>query len=134
MAIRPDYGLRILRDGHDPRVALDFYNMPIDGFDVLAEGRYTLTIDRMYAGERHCISFDFGADILDAILSALPRCTEHFIRRDLVDDTHALKTFKIDRVFCNHLSALLGQVQTGRDYRFVPLVITRVSVEPGFRR
>lgn len=39
MAIQPDYGLRLLRDGYDPGVELHFYNIPIDGFDVLAEGR-----------------------------------------------------------------------------------------------
>ena len=131
MAMRPDYGLRVMREGHDPRVALHFYNMPIDGFDVLAEGRYTLTIDKMYAGERHCISFDFGVDILDAILSALPRRTQEAIRRELVKEPHAPKSFRIDRVSCNHLGALLGQVQTGRDDRFVPPVITAVAVEPG---
>ena len=130
MPIRPDYGLRIMREGHDPRVPLHFYNIPIDGFDVLAEGRYTLTIDKMYAGERHCMSFDFGVDVLDAILSALPHRTQEAIRRELVNEPYAPKSFRIDPVSCNHLRALLGQVQSGRDDRFVPLVITAVSLDP----
>ena len=133
MAIRPDYGLRILREGYDPSVLLHFYNVPIDGFDVFGDGQYTLTVDKMYAGERHCISFDFDAEVLDVILSALPRATEESIRRELVKEADVPKSFRIDRVCCNHVSALLGEVQTGRDDRFVPLVITTDTVEPSRR-
>lgn len=124
----------MLRDGHDPRVALHFHNLPIDGFDVLAEGRYTLAIDKMHAGERHCISFDFDTNVLDVILSALPGRVEDSIRRELVKGGHAPKSFRIDRVSCIHVSALLGQLQTGRDDQFVPLVITSVAVAPASPR
>lgn len=86
----------------------------------------------MYAGQRHCISFDFDADSLETILPALPQRTESSIRRDLVSGSRPA-SFKIDRVYCNHLKALLGRIEVGRHGSFVPLVITGLAIEPSSR-
>ena len=69
MALRPDYGTRFKNDGHDsPHVEHVFYGLPIWGFDALGRpGQYTLTVDAMYAGERHCLSPDFGSRPLAAL-------------------------------------------------------------------
>ena len=115
MTLRPDYGLRLLRDGQDPRTVHHFYGLPIDGFEVLGKDRYTLAIDNMYDGERHCVSFDFGTDTFETILSALPKHVQISIRRDLASDPDAPRSFRIDPVMCKHVSATLGQLQESRD-------------------
>ena len=63
------------------------------------------------------------------ILSALPRRPRQAMRRELVKRPHA-PSRSGSTGYCNHVSALLDQVQTGRDDRFVPLVVTAVAVEP----
>lgn len=130
MALRPDYGLRMRREGLDAGTVQHFYDVPIDGFEVLGDGRYTLAVDRMVSGERHCISFDFGQDILAAVLSALPRRTANAIRRELARGSDGPKSFKVNSVRCDWLSARLGELQRGRAESFVPLVVTGIAIRP----
>ena len=130
MALRPDYGLRLRRDGYQSRTTLHFYRIPLGGFEMLASGQYSFTVDKMHAGERHCVSFDFGADILAAILSALPPPVAHAIGSKLSETYGRVVSVKFDPITCEHVSATLGDLQNGHNEVFVPLVINEMTIKP----
>ncbi len=96
MTLRPDYGTRLKNDGYDsPHMEHFFYALPIWGFDALGRpGQYSLTVDTMYAGERHCLSLDFGPTPLAAILAALPAPIQQSIETELHRDPNTPKQFR----------------------------------------
>ena len=118
--LRPDYGTRLKKDGHDsPHVEHFFYGLPISGFDALGRpGQYSLTVDTMYAGERHCLSLDFGPAPLAAILAALPAHIRQSIEIQMSRDPNTPRQFKFPHpVHCESVAATLGNNvgTTGKD-------------------
>ena len=132
MALRPDYGTRLKKDGHDsPHVEHFFYGLPISGFDALGRpGQYSLTVDTMYAGERHCLSLDFGPAPLAAILAALPAHIRQSIEIQMSRDPNTPRQFKFPHpVHCESVAATLGELQHGHQESFVPLNIWELKVQ-----
>ena len=130
MALRPDYGTRLKTDGHDsPHMDHILYGLPIWGFDALGRpGRYTLTVDTVYAGERHCLSLDFGPGHLAAILSALPTDIRQSIETQLNQDPNTPKRFKFPHpIQCESVTATLGELQHGPQESFVPLNVREMN-------
>ena len=131
MTLRPDYGTRLKIDGYDsPHVEHFFYGLPIWGFDALGRpGQYSLTVDTMYAGERHCLSLDFGPTPLAAILTALPAHIRQSIKTELHRDPNTLKQFRFPHpVHCDSIIATLGEPQRGRQECFIPLNVQEIKV------
>ena len=131
MALRPDYGTRLKNDGYDsPHVEHVFYGLPIWGFDALGRpGQYTLTVDAMYDGERHCLSLDFGPKPLVALLAALPAQVRRSIEGQLYDDPDRPKQFKFSHpIHCEFVTATLGELQQGPHESFVPLNVREFKI------
>ena len=131
MALNPDYGTRLRKEGYDsPHAEHVFYGLPIWGFDALGlPGQYTLTVDTMYAGERHCLSLDFGLEPLETILAALPTQIEQSIRTQLKRDPNTPKQFNFSNpILCEHVTATLGEEQHGSKESFFPLNIREMKV------
>ena len=68
MALKPDYGLRLKREGLNSSVNMDFPAFAVYSLTVLSQGQYSTCVDTPYAGQLHAISLDFGPDHLEAIL------------------------------------------------------------------
>ena len=131
VALKPDYGTRLKNDGHDnPHVEHVFYGLPIWGFDALGQvGQYTLTVDAMYAGERHCLSLDFGPRPLAALLGALPTQVRQSIESQLYDDPDRPKQFRFPHpICCEFVTATLGELQQGPHESFVPLNVREIKI------
>ena len=131
MTLRPDYGTRLKNDGHDsPHVEHVFYGLPISGFDALGRlGQYSLTVDAMYAGERHCLSLDFGPRPLEALLAALPTQVRQSIEGQLHDDPDSPKQFRFPHpIYCEFVTATLGELQQGLHESFVPLNVREMKI------
>ena len=129
--MRPDYGMRLKADGYDsPHIKHSFYGLPIHGFDALGRpGQYTLTANKMYGDEVHCISFDFGPEHLAAILRALPAHVSRDIRSQLDLDPNAPKQFNFSHpIHCESITATLGEQQHGPHESFVPLLVREVKI------
>lgn len=126
--MRPDYGLRLLRDGWNPHAAHHFYGLPVDGFEALGRDRYTLAAEKMHDGEVHFISFDFGPDVLETILSTLPTHVERGVREALISKPDGMKSFRFEPVRFEHVSATLGRLQQSGDETFVPFLVKELDV------
>ena len=131
MTMRPDYGTRLKKDGHDgPHAEHFLYDVPISGFDSLGRpGQYTATLDVLHAGERHCLSLDFGPTQLAAILAELPAEVRKSIESELDQDPNLPKQFTFPHpVCCKVVTATLGDPQRGHQETFIPLNVREVKV------
>ena len=131
MAMKPDYGARLKKEGYDnPHTEHVFYGLPIPGFDALGQpGRYTITVDTMYAGELHCLSLDFGPGPLATILAALPAHVRHAIEAQLKGNPTMARQFNFSTpVHCESVTATLGELQQGSQENFIPLNVRELKV------
>ena len=131
MELKPDYGTRLKKEGYEnPHTEHIFYGLPISSFDALGQpGRYTLTVDTMYAGEPHCLSLDFGPRPLATILAALPAHIRTAIEAQLKRNPTAARQFNFPiPVHCESVSATLGELQHGSQESFIPLNIRELKI------
>lgn len=129
MAFKPDYGLRLQKDGIGPQVKQFFYSVPLHGFDVTGLGQFTVCLDVPYAGETHALSLDFKKEHLGAILSLLPPSVRQDILLGLEQDPNTPRSVQFRTpVRCDCICATLGQVQHGPYEHYIPLNITDVEV------
>ena len=133
MALIPDYGLRLKKEGYNsPHVEHVFYGLPISGFTSLSyPGQYTLTVNTTYAGELHCLSLDFGPGPLAAILAALPASIRQSIQTQLGKDPHTPKQFNFPHpIYCKSVTATLGEMQYAPQESFVPMNVRKMEIRP----
>ena len=86
MALKPDYGLRLKKDGRGSSVNLYFHGFAVYNLAVLSRDRYSTCVDIPYAGQLHAMSLDFGPDHLEAILSRGSPRLRMFVKSQLVQD------------------------------------------------
>ena len=129
MAFKPDYGLRLQKDGIGPQVEQYFYSVPLHGFDVTGFGQFTVCLDVPYAGETHALSLDFKREHLAAILSLLPPSVRQNILLGLDQDPNTPRSVQFPTaVHCDWICATLGQIQHGPYENYIPLNIMAVEV------
>ena len=131
MALKPDYGLRLKKEGYNsPHVEHVFYGLPISGFNSLGHpGQYTVTVNPTYAGELHCLSLDFGPGPLAVILAALPANIRQSIQTQLGQDPHTPKQFNFPHpIYCESVTATLGEMQHVRQESFVPMNVREMKI------
>ena len=123
--------MRLKADGYDNKhVEYFFYAVPIDGFATVGSpGRYTVTLDTMYAGEIHCLSLDFGSPVLEKILVRLPSNIRDNIRAQLKRDPHSAVQFIFPyAIYCDSVVATLREIQQAAQESFIPLVVREVKI------
>ena len=135
MALKPDLGLRLLRDGVGPQVKLFYYDVPIHEFDVLGGGRFTAYLETPYEGEIHSLSLDFRVEHLILILSSIGLRARQRILSDLEQDPDSERPIRLPGpVHCDSICATLGQVQQGPFENYVPLDVVEIAVRAHYQR
>ena len=81
--IKPDYGLRLLKDGYSPTTNLYFYEFRLFSISVLGNGDYSTMVEQRYDGELHALSLDFNHAQLEQILVGADPTLAAFIRAEL---------------------------------------------------
>ena len=122
MSFRPDYGLRLLKEGFSASVIHNFYDFRLFSLTVLGHDQYSTMVDVPYAGEPHALSLDFTAAQLDQILMRANPQLRDFIRAQLTADPDTLRTIDFNGEVSFGVSAHLGQLQKAQEEEFVPLV------------
>ena len=132
MALKPDYGLRLKKDGRDSSVNLCFPGFAVYNLAVLSRDRYSTCVDIPYAGQFHAMSLDFGPDHLEAILSRGSPRLRMFVKSQLVQDPSTPRDIDLPEVVHCCVCARLGEEQQGRYESFIPLTVQSIS-DSGFR-
>ena len=134
MAFKPDYGLRLEKDGIGRNVNHCFYRVPLHGFDVTGLGHFTICLDVPYEGETHALSLDFGNENLTEILSLVSPDVRQDISLELARDPNRPRSIHFPSpVYCDHICASLGDIQHGPYESYIPLNIIEVGVSSGSR-
>lgn len=122
MSFKPDYGLRLLREGISPNVDHYFYDFRLYSLSVLGPRRYSTMVELPYAGEMHALSLDFDDTHLAIILSKAPEQLRAFLTAQLTADPATPRTIHFEGEVSFRVRARLGKIQTVERERFVPLV------------
>ena len=126
MSFKPDYGLRLMRDGISRDVDHSFYDFRLFSLTVLARGQYSTMVEKPYSGELHALSLDFDQRQLEQILAkATPQLTA-FIRAELARDPASARTIDFEGEVAFGVRARLGQLQNVQRESFVPFVAQEI--------
>ena len=127
MALKPDYGLRLKREGRDSSVNMHFHAFAVYSLTVLSQGQYSTCVDILYAGQFHAMSLDFGPEHLEAILSRGSPRLRMFVKSQLKQDPATPRSIDFpEPVYC-YVSARLGEEQQGKYEIFIPLIVQSIS-------
>ena len=127
MALKPDYGLRLKRDGQNSSVNVHFHTFAVCNLTVLSRARYSTCSDIPYAEQLHAVSLDFGRDHLETILSMGSQKLRTFIKSQLDQDPDTPRNIDFpETVYC-HVRARLGEEQDGQYENFIPLTVQSIS-------
>jgi hypothetical protein len=74
--MKPDLGLRYLRDGYSKEVIISFYGVSFEYVSFLTPDLCSVMLEYPYNGVVHAISFDFSDKIFGQLLSKLPAVSQ----------------------------------------------------------
>ena len=86
MSFKPDYGLRLLKDGVSSTVDHRFYDFRLYSLSVIARGQYSTMVELPYGEEIYALSLDFSQSQLDQILAKASPSLQQYIRAQLSAD------------------------------------------------
>jgi hypothetical protein len=123
--LKPDYGLMLVNGGQG-NILQCFYAVPLSHFSVSGQSLLTSMMNLLHDGVGYALSFDFGPKEVVAALMKAPvaqrKQIEFELRKAKMGDVIALEPpLVVD------LHARPGEIQTGANEQFVPLVVKQVS-------
>lgn len=126
MTFKPDYGLKLFREGCTSKVDHYFYDFRLYSLSVLGRGHYTTMVEKSYDGELHALSLDFNQDQLDQILAKADPQLTTYIQAELGRDPISPRTIDFDGEVAFRVRARLGQIQKVQHETFVPFVAQEI--------
>lgn len=120
----PDFGLALIRMGFEQTAAIIMPGVRLNLFGRVNDEFYTASANCNFGSIEHCVSFDFEATMLPAVVAGLPvPLSEMFcdaLKRAPFQASAGL-VIELD------LAARLGEVTKVQDEEFVPLVIEEIT-------
>lgn len=126
MSYKPDYGLRLMKDGVSPEVDQFFYDFRLFSLTVFGSGQFSTMVELPIAGEMHALSLDFNQKQLEQILSKAPAPVAAFISNELSGDPSTPRTIDFEGEAVFGVRTRLGQLQQVQRESFVPLVAQEI--------
>lgn len=126
MSLKPDYGLRKMKDGISCDVNLYFHDFRLFSLTVLGEGQYSTMVEVPLDGELHALSLDFNQNQLEQILSKASPHIASFIHKELSREPSTPRMIDFEGEIIFGVRARLGQLQQGQYESFVPLVAQEI--------
>lgn len=126
MSYKPDYGLRLMKEGYSPTVDQFFYDFRLFSLTVLGRGQYSTMVEMPYAGQVHALSLDINETQLNQILSKATPQLRSFILGQLIGDPDTPRTIDFAGEVSFGVRARLGQIQKLQRESFVPLVAQEI--------
>jgi hypothetical protein len=119
----PDFGLAVMRMGLASGSRMTMFGVALNTFGRMSDQLYTASANTELGPGEHCVSFDFAAELLPAVVSGLPEVlASQFVSALNRAPFQASAGLAIEL----DIDAVLGEVTVGRDEEFVPIVIKRV--------
>lgn len=122
MGFKPDYGLRLLKDGVSSTVDHCFYDFRLYSLAVLSRGRYSTMVELPYGEYVYALSLDFTQSQLEQILAKASQNIRQYITAQLSADPGTPRRIDFDGEVSFGVRARLGTLQQAPKESFVPLV------------
>jgi hypothetical protein len=126
MSFKPDYGLRLLRDGISKSVDHHFHDFRLYSMTVLGPGQYSTMVELPFDGDIYALSLDFNQAQLEQIISRAATSLAAFIRSQLERDPNTPRTIDFDGEVAFGVRARLGEIQKAQKELFVPLIAQEI--------
>jgi hypothetical protein len=126
MSFKPDYGLRLLKDGVSSTVDHCFYDFRLYSLAVIARGQYSTMVELPYGEEVYALSLDFSQSQLDQILAKASPSLQQYIRAQLSADPATPRRIDFDGEVSFGVRARLGTLQQASKESFVPLLAQEI--------
>jgi hypothetical protein len=126
MRVKPDYRLRLLKDGVAPGTDLFFYDFHLFSISVLGGGNYSTTVNTRYDGQMHALSLDFNQRQLEEILARADLSLAASIRAELSQDAVSIRSIDLNACVTFAVRARSGRLQTAEKEQFIPLITQEI--------
>ena len=127
MSFKPDYGLRLLKNGVSTSVDHFFYDFRMPDLIIMGNGQYSTMVEMPFDGELHALSLDFNQQQLDQILEKAPLKIADQIRKEIDHDPMTPRAIDFEGEISFVVRARLGGLQKAQNETFVPLIIQDIS-------
>lgn len=127
-AMKPDYGLHLIKNGLEKQTNHYIYDLKIDHLNRLDKNTLTTVANTISDGETYAASFDIPSHLFNALLEQFSEPTRSGVRNWLSDDDFCYE-FDAPQVL-KVIKITLGDLQAsavGSKEKFVPLLIQSFS-------
>ncbi len=127
----PDYGIKLKSEGYSSQsICHYFYGVPIYGFDSCGQpDKFSSTFKALYGSDFHCLTLDFDQIILENVLRALSTSERQSIKNQLDRESNKFLSFNFSEpIYCEKIGATLGELQSGHNEKFIPLIIREIEI------
>jgi hypothetical protein len=125
--MKPDLGLRYLRDGYNKEVIISFYGVSFEDVSFLTQDLCSVMFEYPYDGVVHAISFDFSDKIFGQLLSKIPAASQQSFISSISGKRLPFTASLPTQVTASVIECHLGELQRVEKEEFVPFVITRIE-------
>lgn len=126
-SLKPDLGLRYLRDGYSKEVIISFYGVIFEDVSFLTPDLCSVMLEYPFDGEVYAISFDFSDKIFGQLLSKLPTAYQQRFISSVSGKRLPFTASLPIQVTVSVIECRLGELQRVEKEEFVPFVITRIE-------
>ena len=124
MTYKPDYGLRLMKEGYTVNIDINFHDFRLYCISIIGRGQYSTMVEIPYGGINHALSLDFSRAQLEQILIRCDYALRAYILQELRNETP--RTIDLPGEVSFGVRARLGSVQTVQKEQFVPLVAQEI--------
>jgi hypothetical protein len=126
-SLKPDLGLRYVRDGYNKEVIISFYGVSFEDVSFLTPDLCSVMLEYPYDGAVHALSFDFSDKIFGQLLSKLPAASQQSFISSINGKRLPFTAALPMQVTVSVIECHLGEPQRVEKEEFVPFVITRIE-------
>lgn len=123
---KPDYGLRLIKDGTPHTAEQIFYDFRLTSLTLLGDGRYSTMVEFPFAGNIHALSLDFNTVQLEQILAKANPSVKEWIKSKLEAGIYNGETLDFEGEIVFGVRARLGKTQKVQREEFAPLIAQEI--------
>ncbi|RLA72513.1 MAG: hypothetical protein DRG78_23755 [Epsilonproteobacteria bacterium] len=125
--MKPDYGLKLLKDEISKDADLTFFNFPLSEILILSQGQYTSMSNILIDSIEYALSLDFNQIQLDKILLNTKSNSVQIIKDALKLDSITPRTIDIKDKIIIDIVTKLGDLEENQNESYVPFILQEIT-------
>ena len=125
--MKPDYGLKLYKDGISKDIDLTFFDFPLSDLTILSQGQYSSIVNITADNIEYALSLDFNQTQLTEILLNSKSNSVRIIKDELKQDSISPRAIDFEDKISIDIVARLGDIEVNQDESYVPFVLQEVT-------